>query len=105
VPSLLGPAEGRVFWSTAQGAANAARYAYLNYGTTLGQTVIGRAITVLSAVGFQTQDLWSKASAAFASGAQGPSMVFAQGTSATSFFITKELPALVFNNVPIVLGK
>ncbi len=104
-PSLLGPTTGRVFWSTARGAANAARFAYFNYGTTLNQTVVGSAITILGKLGVETEGLWGKASAAFAAGAQGPSMAFVEGTSATSYFMTKELPALLSNNVPIVLGK
>ncbi|MBV9083709.1 MAG: hypothetical protein JOZ62_13600, partial [Acidobacteriaceae bacterium] len=105
LPSLLGPAEGRVFWSTTRGFADASRWAFLNHGTMLSQTLVGRGIGVLGTVGVNTYPLWQRASAAFASGAQGPVMTFTNNASASSIFINFELPNLIANGNLIVPGR
>jgi RHS repeat-associated protein len=101
-PTLLGNSVGRVVWSGPGNMAQATQYAATRYGTTLGQTLVGRGIQFLGALGVSTYPLWNSASAAFARGAQGNVVGFTQGASQASIFINTELPILENLGIPLV---
>jgi RHS repeat-associated protein len=102
LPTLLGPSAGRILWSGPGNAIVAAQNAAVTYGTVLGDTVVGRGISFLGALGVPTYSLWERASQAFAAGATGPVLAFTQGASATSIFIRIEFPMLTSNGTALV---
>jgi RHS repeat-associated protein len=111
--AAFGPAAGRVFWSGAGAASAATRWAITYSGSTLEMTPAGRALSLISETALSlgadwsyVRPLWVAASTEFASGAEGPVMLFT-GTSVSpaSIWLNVELPTLVGTGATIVPGR